>query len=54
MLIPFDGFGELQRVLGKGKLKQFFFGPRSLQNQSISESASSAKSGRAISRQDSL
>jgi hypothetical protein len=28
MLIPFFGFTELQRVLGEGKLKQMFFGPR--------------------------
>jgi hypothetical protein len=34
MLIPFVGFGELQRVLGKGRLKQLFLGPRSVQNQS--------------------
>ena len=29
MLIPFVGFGELQRVLGEGKLEQIFFRPRS-------------------------
>jgi hypothetical protein len=28
MLIPFFGFGELQRVLGEGKLAQLFFRPR--------------------------
>ena len=28
VLIPFFGFGELQRVLGKGKLAQLFFRPR--------------------------
>ena len=28
VLIPFVGFGELQRVLGEGKLKQLFFQPR--------------------------
>jgi len=32
VLIPFFGFGELQRVLGEGKLKQLFFRPRSLEN----------------------
>jgi hypothetical protein len=31
MLIPFVGFGELQRVLGEGRLKQLFFSPRSMQ-----------------------
>lgn len=30
MLIPFFGFGELQRVLGEGKLGQLFFGRRHL------------------------
>jgi hypothetical protein len=39
ILIPFVGFGELQRVLGEGKLKQLFFHPRSLQNQSIRNAA---------------
>jgi hypothetical protein len=39
MLIPFVGFGELQRVLGAGRLKQLFFRPRSLQSQSTSEAA---------------
>ena len=34
VLIPFVGFGELQRVLGEGKLKQIFFHPRPLQNLS--------------------
>jgi len=29
MLIPFVGYGELQRVLGEGKLEQIFFRPRS-------------------------
>jgi len=28
VLIPFVGFGELQRVLGEGKLGQLFFHPR--------------------------
>ena len=28
LLIPFFGFGELQRVLGAGKLTQLFFRPR--------------------------
>ena len=28
MLIPFVGYGELQRVLGEGKLAQIFFHPR--------------------------
>jgi hypothetical protein len=28
MLIPFVGYGELQRVLGEGKLAQIFFRPR--------------------------
>ena len=28
VLIPFVGFGELQRVLGEGRLKQLFFNPR--------------------------
>jgi hypothetical protein len=32
MLIPFVGFGELQRVLGKEKLAQIFFKPRPLEN----------------------
>jgi hypothetical protein len=39
VLIPFVGFGELQRALGKGKLKQLFFHTRSLQNQSMREAA---------------
>lgn len=39
VLIPFVGFGELQRVLGEGKLKQIFFHPRSSQSQSIREAA---------------
>jgi hypothetical protein len=38
VLIPFIAFGELQRVLGEGKLKQIFFYPRS-QSQSIKEAA---------------
>ena len=33
VLIPFVGFGELQRVLGAGKLAQVFFHPRPLENQ---------------------
>jgi hypothetical protein len=28
VLIPFVGYGELQRVLGEGKLEQIFFRPR--------------------------
>jgi hypothetical protein len=28
VLIPFFGFGELQKVLGEGKLAQLFFRPR--------------------------
>ena len=32
VLIPFVGFGELQRVLGEGKLKQMFFYPRPAQS----------------------
>ena len=28
MLVPFVGYGELQRVLGEGKLEQIFFRPR--------------------------
>ena len=28
ILIPFVGYGELQRVLGEGKLKRLFFQPR--------------------------
>ena len=39
MLIPFVGFGELQRVLGEGKLKLIFLHPRSSQSQSIREAA---------------
>jgi hypothetical protein len=39
VLIPFVGFGELQRVLGEGKLKQLFFHPRSPQSQSIRKAA---------------
>ena len=30
MLIPFVGYGELQRVLGEGKLERLFFYPRPL------------------------
>jgi hypothetical protein len=30
LLIPFFGFGELQRVLGAGKLAQLFFRPRTV------------------------
>lgn len=33
VLIPFVGFGELQRVLGADKLTQVFFHPRPLENQ---------------------
>ena len=36
VLIPFVAFGELQRVLGEGKLKQLFFHPRS---QSVGQAA---------------
>jgi hypothetical protein len=32
VLIPFVGFGELQRVLGKEKLEQIFFRPRPFEN----------------------
>lgn len=39
ILVPFVGFGELQRVLGEGKLKQLFFHPRSRQNGSMREAA---------------
>jgi len=30
VLIPFFGFGELQRVLGEGRLAHLFFGPRDM------------------------
>ena len=30
VLIPFVGWGELQRILGEGKLEKLFFNPRSL------------------------
>ncbi|HXX56322.1 MAG TPA: hypothetical protein VEJ17_00855 [Candidatus Nitrosotalea sp.] len=30
VLIPFFGFGELQRVLGEGQIAKIFFGPRAL------------------------
>lgn len=33
VLIPFVGFGELQRVLGEGKLAQIFFHSRPLESQ---------------------
>lgn len=33
MLIPFVGYGELQRVLGEGKLTHLFFRPRPLENK---------------------
>ena len=33
LLIPFFGFAELQRVLGKGKLQELFFRPRQTSNQ---------------------
>jgi len=39
VLIPFVGFGELQRVLGEGKLKQLFFRPRPCQSQPIIDAA---------------
>ena len=35
MLIPFVGYGELQRILGEGKLERLFFYPRSLLDRSI-------------------
>ncbi len=34
MLIPFVGLGELQRILGRGKLEQIFFGRHRLKNDS--------------------
>jgi len=34
VLIPFVGFGELERTLGEGKLKQILFHPRPVQNYS--------------------
>jgi hypothetical protein len=33
MLIPFVGFGELQRVLGEGKLGKIFFCPRPIESE---------------------
>lgn len=39
VLIPFVGFGELQRVLGAGKLKRIFFKARSLQTEAAREAA---------------
>ncbi len=33
LLIPFFGFTELQRVLGKGTLQELFFHPRQISNQ---------------------
>lgn len=36
VLIPFFGFTELQRVLGKGQLARVFFGPRVLENEPYS------------------
>jgi hypothetical protein len=33
VLIPFVAFGELQRVLGEGKLGLIFFHPRPFENQ---------------------
>ena len=33
VLIPFVAFGELQRVLGEGKLELIFFHPRPFENQ---------------------
>ena len=39
VLIPFVGFGELQRVLGEEKLKKLFFYPRSPQSLSMGEAA---------------
>jgi hypothetical protein len=38
VLIPFFGFGELQRVLGEEKLGRIFFGPRVLGNEAAMES----------------
>ena len=41
VLIPFVGFGELQRVLGAGKLAQIFFHPRiSSESSSVTTSVS--------------
>jgi hypothetical protein len=34
MLVPFVGYGELQRVLGEGKLERIFFYPRPLESES--------------------
>jgi hypothetical protein len=44
LLIPFFGLGELQRVLGKGRLAQLFFRPRPISNPGgiSSEGASNA------------
>ncbi len=39
VLIPLVAFGELQRVLGEGKLKQLFLRPRSPKNHSTREAA---------------
>jgi hypothetical protein len=33
MLVPFVGYGELQRVLGEGKLERMFFYPRPLESE---------------------
>jgi hypothetical protein len=35
MLIPFVGYGELQRIFGEGKLERLFFYPRNLIDRSI-------------------
>jgi len=35
MLIPFVGYGELQRILGEGKLERLFFYPRPLVDRGI-------------------
>jgi hypothetical protein len=39
VLVPFVGWGELEQVLGEGRLKQLFFGPRSAQNQTTKQAA---------------
>jgi len=39
LLIPFVAFGEVQRVLGEGKLIQLFLRPRFAPNQSIRRAA---------------
>ena len=39
VLIPFVGFGELQRVLGEGKLRQLFLYPRDASRPTIATNA---------------